>query len=141
MVIPASMVRATFLASSRNYKLGKKVEAGVVFNVDHFKLLYAGPQTYEELWPEGAPPTDFVDMRSGVVQKSRIMITRPIFNQWALDVSILINESVIDENLVEEIFKNAGIMCRLGTARVLGYGSFSVERVPDKIKKVVRKGV
>ena len=129
-VIPASMLYSCLLRGARKSKGGKTIEAGVSFPKGHYPLTYDGPRDWEALYAfekDGERP--FVDQRMVVIQRSRVLRTRPIFNEWALELDVTVNEDVLEPSRLLQFWADAGTFQRLGDGRVLGFGAFSVIEV------------
>ena len=127
--VPATMLYAALLRGARRHKEGKLVEAGVSFPQEFYPLEYDGPKDWEALFEvmDNLGLRRFVDQRSVTISRSRIIRTRPIFREWALDVSVRFNPDVLDGALLLKYLAEAGVSQRLGDARVLGFGSFTAE--------------
>lgn len=122
--MPGPNLLASLVEGGRLTKAGKRVERGV--NVDDLvmPLVYRGPRDIDGLW--GGGESEFVDLRTVVVMRSKIDRCRPIFREWAFEADILLDESVIDPDEFAEVARNAGAMAGVGDYRRM-YGRFSVE--------------
>ena len=119
IAIPADMLLGCVLKGGKQFKLGPKINAGV-FEVDEFtRLEYDGPKDPIKLYEAGAN----ADARLVVIQRNRIMRTRPIFRQWALEVGLHVNTDVIDQVDVERSIVRAGEVIGMGDYRPR-YGRF-----------------
>lgn len=130
--VPDTMLFAVVLGGARKFKEGKLVEAGVAFPRRYYPIEYDGPKDWKELYQytngsNGDRP--FVDQRMVTVSRSKVLRTRPIFEEWAIEVEMLANPEVIDADQVLKWWERAGTLARIGDARVLGYGSFTAEQV------------
>jgi hypothetical protein len=120
--IPGQNVLAALVEGGRLTKAGKKIERGVMIDDLVLPLVYRGPRDVEGLWGNGE--SEFVDMRTVVIMRSKIDRCRPIFKEWAFEADILIDPSVIDLDEFEEVARNAGAMAGIGDYRRL-FGRFS----------------
>lgn len=122
--IPGPNLLASLIEGGRLTKAGKKIERGV--NVDDLvmPLIYRGPRDVESLW--GGGESEFVDMRTVVVQRNKVDRCRPIFRQWAFEADILLDPAVIDLDEFTEVARNAGAMAGIGDYRRM-YGRFETE--------------
>jgi hypothetical protein len=122
--LPGQNLLASLVEGGRLTKAGKKIERGV--NVDDLvlPLIYRGPRDIASLWGNGE--SEYVDIRSVVVQRNKVDRCRPIFRDWAIEAEILLDPSVIDLEEFAEVARNAGAMAGVGDYRRL-YGRFSVE--------------
>lgn len=122
--IPGPNLLASLVEGGRLTKSGKKIERGV--NVDDLvmPLIYRGPRDVEALW--GGGESEYVDLRTVVVQRSKVDRCRPIFREWAFEAEILLDSAVIDLDEFRDVSANAGGMAGIGDYRRL-YGRFSTE--------------
>jgi len=88
-----------------------------------FPVEYKGPKDPDELWSIDA----FRDMRLAVVNRARVVRTRPRFVDWSLVVSFLVNTEDLDERDVDKIVRDAGDLIGLGDFRPR-FGTFTVDR-------------
>jgi hypothetical protein len=122
--VPGQNLLASLVEGGRLTKSGKKVERGV--NVDDLvlPLLYKGPRDVDALWGNGE--SEYVDIRTVVVQRNKIDRCRPIFREWAFEAEVLLDPAVIDLDEFKDVAANAGAMAGIGDYRRL-YGRYSVE--------------
>lgn len=122
--IPGQNLLASLVEGGRLSKAGKKIERGVNVNDFTLPLIYRGPRDVESLW--GGGESEYVDIRTVVVQRNKVDRCRPIFREWAFEAEILIDSSVIDLEEFVEVAGNAGAMAGVGDYRRL-FGRYSVE--------------
>lgn len=89
----------------------------------NWPLLLDGPSDVVKLY---AKFEQYSDRRSVVLNKARIMRTRPIFRNWALEFTISFREEMIDEPKLREIISRAGQYKGLGDYRKR-HGMFKLE--------------
>lgn len=124
VAIPADVILGCVVKGAKQFKLGPKFNAGV-FEVDQFStLIYDGPTDPMKLYETGA----FVDRRSVVIGRVRVMRTRPIFQNWALEFGLNVNADVIDPADVEKAVVRAGEVIGMGDYRPR-YGRFVTSRL------------
>jgi hypothetical protein len=121
---PGSNVLASLRNGARLSRQGKQIERGVLVAEDKLPLRYKGPRTPDELF---ATP-EFVDIRSAVLQSKRIMACRPIFHEWAADVTLMFDDKEIDRDVLSHLAEVAGYRARIGTYRA-AFGRYSVEGI------------
>jgi hypothetical protein len=119
--LPGQNLLASLVEGGRLTKSGKKVERGVMVDDLTLPLIYRGPRDVEGLWGNGE--SEFVDVRTVVVQRNKIDRCRPIFREWTFEADITIDPSVLDLDEFEEVVRNAGAMAGLGDYRRL-FGRF-----------------
>lgn len=119
--VPGDMVYAMVVAGAKARKRGKDAKAGVFEGAPTFKLEYDGPQTPDELWTDGR----FTDVRNVAIAQATIMRTRPIFRQWACQISLICNEDLMTADDVRIAVERAGLAIGLGDYRPR-FGRFEV---------------
>lgn len=119
--LPADMVLSSFWYGAKKAKDGKEFLAGVFESRPTFSLQYDGPRDIEQLYSDDR----FVDVRSVVVQRNRVMRTRPIFPEWSANVSLKVNTNVIDLEKVSKAAQAAGELIGMGDYRPR-FGRFEV---------------
>jgi hypothetical protein len=126
--VPGPNLFASLIGGARLLKAGKKIERGVSVNDLYMPLLYRGPRDIEGMW--GTGDSDFVDLRTVVVQRAKVDRCRPIFRAWTFEAEILLDPSIIELDEFVQVCQNAGQFEGLGDYRRM-YGRFeaSVERV------------
>lgn len=121
--VPAQNIEATFRNAAKKIKKGSAVKEGLFVFPDFVKLLYPGPQTKEELKSDQR----YRDIRVGVVQRASIMVCRPRFDRWSLDVTLEYDPLIFDEETIIQIAETAGRYIGLCDYRPR-YGKFEVIR-------------
>lgn len=109
-------------------------EACLIKSAGNFK--FEGKKTYKEPFkggifinPEMIPhkyPKFEVDRQPVVIQRSRIMRSRPRFDKWELSFEIEVIDDRIDEHIVKEILNYAGLYVGIGDVRPR-YGRFRIK--------------
>lgn len=121
VAIPDKNVMRCLIEGARVTKSGPKIERGCVLDGPHFRLNYTGPQTPADLYAD----RNFVSRMSVKVGTQKIMRCRPIFRQWGLTVTGIIDESVLSVEELGDIARNAGALIGLGDYRKGGgFGRF-----------------
>jgi hypothetical protein len=123
--IPGQNVEATIQNSAKLQRRGQDVKRGLMVVEHMIPLEYDGPKKPEILFGDG--DTEFVDMRSVVVQRARLMRCRPIFNKWAIEFSVGYNPEIFNKDDVIELIKNGGELIGLCDMRPR-YGKFKVNK-------------
>lgn len=119
--MPGANLFSCLIMGARLTKAGMKVERGVSITTFQMPLIYQGPRTIPELWATGE--SEYIDIRSVVVQRSKVDRCRPIFRQWAIEAEVLLDTAVIEPAEFSEIARNAGAMAGLGDYRRM-FGRF-----------------
>jgi hypothetical protein len=112
-----------------------QIEGAMIRSAVDFK--YEGKKTFKdavkagvEVSPEFIPHkivSWYVDSRPAVINRSRIMKSRPRFDEWELDFQIKIHDDRIEPTTVKEILKNAGDYFGIGDYRPK-FGLFEVTK-------------
>lgn len=102
--IPGQNFDATFLAGAKLQKMGTHWKRGALVVETFVKLLYDGPRTPEELWEERA----FVDVRGVKVGTAKVMRYRPIFLEWAAEMTVQVNTEVLNMVEARKAIEDAG---------------------------------
>lgn len=111
--IPGLNIAATLLEGAKLNKLGMRVKRGLLVTTDVNPIAYDGPRDPAQLWRDGG----FTHRASVGVGTSRVMRTRPIFRDWAVQADGLLDESQLDLDLLAQIAQNAGDFIGLGDWR------------------------
>lgn len=119
--IPAQNVDGTIVNGGKKNRLGSTFKASGRCVEDKIKLIYKGPKEPKKLYEAG-----FVDVRSVVVNRARIMRVRPIFNEWSIEFDYAYDETQLDENQIVTAMENAGTLVGLCDYRPR-FGRFKVE--------------
>jgi hypothetical protein len=101
--VPGENIEATFVEAARKSRVGKQALAGIICP-DAPLVEYNGPSDINELWLL----PDFRLTVGAKVQRARIMRTRPMFKEWALQFRLMFNDAVLNESQVFEIMQVAG---------------------------------
>lgn len=119
--IPGDWIEGAVIDGAKEAKKGKTARAGVVCNEDRIPLVYSGPKDVQKLYDK-----DFVDSRICVVQRNRIVRTRPRFDQWEASFTLSVVDEVLNPADVETALQKAGLLKGLGDFRPK-FGRFVVK--------------
>lgn len=120
--VPDVNIVGTITAGAAENRRGREVKAGVDVVESEVPLIYDGPRDPEKLYE-----ARFVDRRM-VKNKGgggAVMRTRPRFNEWALEFTLMVDEHVIEPKHVKEALEIAGLRKGLGDFRPR-FGRFEV---------------
>jgi hypothetical protein len=121
--IPSENLEKCLVEAARRHRLGKDVERGLQIEETMLQLGYDGPRHPEELWGER---TRFAYRKSVGVSGRRVMRTRPMFPEWELTATLIVDESLLDESRVAQIVEEAGAYIGLCERRPK-FGRFDAE--------------
>jgi hypothetical protein len=119
--IPDTWLEKSIRDGAADFKKGKNVLSGVQVVNQCNKLIFDGPQTPDELFED----PNFVDTRGVVIQRARIMRTRPKFENWECEFVLNITETVISPGDVQKALEISGMLKGLGDYRPK-FGRFEV---------------
>jgi len=117
---PGENLEAMLVAAAKKNKLGQQFKAGVMVD-GNWVLTYDGPRDIAKML--GDPR--FIDSRPVVVQKQRIIRTRPIFHDWELAFTIQYLPSVVNKSQVIEALDVASKLIGLSDFRPK-FGRFEI---------------
>jgi hypothetical protein len=119
-IIPQEMMQAMLVCAAKKFKEGPQAKSGMYVK-DHSKLLYDGPQSPEELYNDER----FVDKRHVRIGQQSIMRTRPILHEWEAFTTIVFEDTIVNEDRIDEWMTTAGRIVGLGEMRPR-YGRFEI---------------
>lgn len=122
--VPGQNFDATFLAGAKLQKNGVRWKRGVLVLENRVKLRYDGPATPEKLWEDPA----HVDCRGVKIGAAKLMRYRPIFLDWAAELTVAINTDVMDVQEVKKAIEDAGALIGVCEYRPR-FGRFEVQYV------------
>jgi len=123
IIVPDINVERTIWEGAKQDKNGKKFLSS--FMVTQSPMLqYTGPNDPEKLIEDG----NFWFTVPVVVNRNRVMRTRPIFNDWSLEFECHYNESVLNQSEIETAIRKAGELVGLCDWRPK-FGRFMVKDI------------
>lgn len=119
--IPAEALTAAFVSAAKLTKSAPEARAGLVVE-ENAILEYEGPRDLDELW---ADPN--FRLRTAVrIGRSRMMRTRPRFDDWSVRFTAHFLPTLLDRDEVVRTYQTAGFQRGLGDWRPQN-GTFAVE--------------
>jgi hypothetical protein len=118
--IPAEMLEATLIKGAMKEKRGPAAKAGLLVE-NNAALEYDGPREPRDLWDDER----FRLRVAAKVGTSKVMRTRPRFDQWAADVAVKFLPSLLNAKEVRDFLVTAGEQIGIGDWRPR-FGRFSV---------------
>jgi len=101
--VPGRIVWAMLRDGAKAVRMGKVFQESV-YCYNNFPLEYKGPKSPEELW---ANP-EFRNATLVVVNRAKIMRTRPQFPEWACTIEVEYDEEQVRADQIEEVLKECG---------------------------------
>lgn len=121
LYIPAENVEATIINGAKANKKGKDIQKYVDVTDLYIPFRYGEDLTKEELIQN----YEYRDTRIMTVMRSKILRTRPRFDQWVIEFNLRYNEEKIDIETIINAMEYAGLYVGLCDSRPK-YGKFSV---------------
>lgn len=118
--MPGWNIQACIKQAARDEKNGKKFESFLSVVESKVPIVYKGPRDIAGLWDGG-----FHDSRMVRNQMSKVLRTRPKFEDWKLKFTIEYDEKRIDADTIARTVHKAGHIARLGDYRAR-YGHFKL---------------
>lgn len=115
-VVPVKMIHASTLNGAKITRdRPTVVRAGLQYDQLAYKLEYDGPRDIDSLWGDGT--SKYVSRESISVQSSRVMRTRPVFDDWAVNFTVEFDTAELDAERYVEFVQKAGKMVGIGDWR------------------------
>jgi len=127
-VWPGENIESMLIAAAKKTKCGQQARAGL-FVDGNFPVIYDGPKKVDRLWDH--KPFDknpFVSRESVVVNRNRVMRTRPIFHDWEIEFTVHYLPDILTGDQIVEFVNTAGLVIGLSDWRPK-YGRFVVTKV------------
>lgn len=121
LYIPGENVEATIRNGAKLNKQGKNIERFVSVTDLYIPLDYGENLTKEQLINN----YEYRDTRIMAVQRSKVVRTRPRFDQWKIQFNLMYDEEKIDLDAIIQALENAGKYVGLCDSRPK-YGKFAV---------------
>lgn len=113
IIIPDLMFERALVTAAKNTRKGKQAASGIVVEGDSILEFPDMRLTVADL----SRIPKYFDTRPVVVDRKRIMRTRPIFYEWAAAFRVLWDDSLLTINEVDTFIETAGSLCALGDYR------------------------
>lgn len=123
LVYPTGNVRKCLIDAGKITKQGTQVGRALSFSTLDVPLQHDGPDDPKELFAEDR----FKDYRPVGIGQKRTMRMRPRFGTWALELSGILMEDVMDLDDLRRIGDRAGQAIGLGDNRINGHGRFAFD--------------
>ena len=127
---PGENIEAMLVAAAKKNRMGPSAKSGLFIDGNSV-VQHDGPRTADGLWKfkkfENNP---YISRVPVVVNKSRVMRTRPIFNNWTLEFTVHYMPDIINKEDVISFVNRAGKMIGLSDWRPK-YGRFEIESTEE----------
>lgn len=120
IVLPGEMIEACLTGAAKKKRQGNLAKIAI-FVEQESELQYEGTKNIEELWEN----EDFRLTTGVVIQRARIMRTRPKFNKWSAEIVVTFENEIIDLSTLVDFMAVAGSQVGLGDWRPK-FGRFSI---------------
>lgn len=121
IVLPAEVIESCLNGGARKFKEGMLAKSGMYIS-NNAKLIFDGAQEPEAMWIDGR----FTFQKMVVIQRNRVLRTRPLFETWSANVEVNYEPSIVDLSSIEKWFVPAGQIVGLCDWRPR-YGRFEAE--------------
>lgn len=122
---PAINIQRCIQAGAKLVRKGKDVDAGILIDGD-WPLKYNGPTDPEELFADER----FVNRSGAIVNRSRIIRTRPQFPEWSIEFELHYMPGICNPGDIKKWCIDAGIYVGLSDWRPR-YGRFEVTKFKE----------
>lgn len=127
---PGENIESMIIASAKKNRMGPAAKSGM-FVDGNAVICYDGPKTADGLWKyKEFDKNPFISRVPVVVNKARIMRTRPIFPNWSLEFIVHYMTDIVNREEIIEFVKRAGKIIGLSDWRPK-YGRFEIESFED----------
>jgi hypothetical protein len=120
--IPGEVLEATLINAAKKKKKGPAAKAGLICD-GNVAVLYDGPRNPDAMWEDGS----YRFATGVVVNRSRVIRTRPIFREWSLEFRLSYNDELLNESDLSEFVKIGGEIIGLAEWRPK-FGRYMVDR-------------
>lgn len=103
--VPTLALEACFKDGARAARKGKDAERAMFVDGEAIPLKYSGPRDPEKLWDKRE---QYVLTVPAVINKARVMRSRPIFRDWSVSFDCTYDENEMNEASVKEAWIEAG---------------------------------
>jgi hypothetical protein len=101
--LPGEVIEAAMIKGAMKEKRGPAAKAGMIVE-NNSPLEYDGPRNLDELWED-----ELFRLRAAVkVKASKVIRTRPRFNEWAASVEVKYLPSLLNEESMRSFLITAG---------------------------------
>lgn len=123
--LPTRNVKRAIQQGATREKQGKVIESAITLIDLNAAIDYNGPRDPAMLYNEGTSP--FVDVRDAGINKSRVMVCRPIFKDWSMTLTLDFDDELLNLENLKRYIAFGGKYAGIGTYRSGGYGRFEAE--------------
>ena len=117
--IPGENITSALVDGAKISRQGVSVKRGVLITTDFNPLSYDGPRDVDGLWKD----ENFRHSATVKVSTSRVVRTRPVFREWAVQADGFLDTSILEVRDLQRIAETAGQLVGLGDWRPR-YGRF-----------------
>jgi len=115
VIIPDVMLEAVIVSGAKSFRRGQTFKSSS-WVTESARLKNPNTGRYYKFDAIRKDPNHY-DMRPVKVGGSKIMRTRPIFNEWGIDFEVCFDENILDEGEVMEAIKIGGLLNAIGDYR------------------------
>lgn len=127
---PGENIEAMLVAAARKNRMGPSAKSGMFVDGNAI-IQHDGPKTADGLWNyKEFDKNPYISRVPVVVNKSRVMRTRPIFPSWSAEFTIHYMPDLINKEDIIEFVNKSGKMIGLSDWRPK-YGRFEIESLEE----------
>jgi hypothetical protein len=135
--MPSKCLAGSFKSAAKKFKQGKNTKALTVDCAIGTPLIGYEGKTSEQLWntlnKNGEQTHVFAE--TVVVNRARIVRTRPIFQKWEIKFEVYLNTEILSFDWLKRIIETAGFecgLCELRPEKASGtYGRFTLHEIKE----------
>jgi len=102
--VPAECIEATIRSGAKANKKGEDIKKYVELPKSHYPLILPENKTVREMFDD----FKYRDVRQTVIKRARITRTRPRFDKWKVEFTLLYDDKHIDIETIITAMENAG---------------------------------
>lgn len=120
--VPGENIERCLADAAKVTRQGRAIQQALFVKSDVNPVGYSGPRDPARLWADA----NFRLVKAVRVTNARVMRTRPMFRQWAVEATAVLDASIVSIDDLRSITDTAGIRIGLGDYRPR-YGRFTAE--------------
>lgn len=110
VVMPTINIEECIFNGASKDKLKSAFKPAMTIEGFTVPIIYPGDKDIDKLYLD----PNYKDCRGCVIGRSRVMRTRPVFCEWAIEFVIIYDEKLIQSDQIRQATEKAGRLCGLG---------------------------
>jgi hypothetical protein len=120
--VPGENIERCLTDAAKITRQGRALQQALFVKSDVNPIAYTGPRDPDGLWADA----NYRLVKAVRVSNARVMRTRPLFRQWAVEADAVFDSSIVSVDDLRTIAETAGSRIGLGECRPR-YGRFTAE--------------